>query len=114
MGRNFRGMPGGGNMNQMMKQAQKMQQQMEKMQEELAEKEYTTTSGGGVIEVTISGEKEIKRIKIDEMVVDPEDVEMLEDLVLTAVNEALRKVEEETQSELGKITGNMGLPKGLF
>ena len=107
------GFPGGmpANMGNLMKQAQKMQQQMAEAQEELEASEFTASAGGGVVEVTVSGNKEIKNIKIDPDVVDPEDVETLEDLVTAAVNEAIRKMEEQTQEEMSKITGGMG---GLF
>lgn len=107
------GFPGGmpANMGNLMKQAQKMQKQMEEAQEELENSEITATSGGGVVEVTVGGNKEIKSIKIDPDVVDPEDVETLEDLVTAAVNEAIRKMEEHSQEEMSKITGGMG---GLF
>ena len=105
------GFPGGMNMGNLMKQAQKMQQQMQDAQEELEASEFTASAGGGVVEVTISGNKEIKNIKIDPDVVDPEDVETLEDLITAAVNEAIRKMEEQTQEEMSKITGGMG---GLF
>ena len=105
------GYPGGMNMGNLMKQAQKMQQQMQEAQEELEASEITATAGGGVVEVTVSGNKEIKNIKIDPDVVDPEDVETLEDLITAAVNEAIRKMEEQAQEEMSKITGGMG---GLF
>ncbi len=105
------GYPGGMNMNNLMKQAQKMQKQMEEAQEELEASEITASDGGGVVEVTVGGNKEIKNIKIDPDVVDPEDVETLEDLVTAAVNEAIRKMDEQTQEEMSKITGGMG---GLF
>ena len=107
------GFPGGmpGNMNNIMKQAQKMQRQMEEAQAELEASEYTATAGGGAVEVTIAGTKEITKIKIDPEVVDPDDVEMLEDLVLAAVNEAIRKMDEITSQKMSKITGGMG---GLF
>ncbi|MCR5429974.1 MAG: YbaB/EbfC family nucleoid-associated protein [Eubacterium sp.] len=105
------GMPGGMNMGNLMKQAQKMQKQMEEAQENLEASEMTASAGGGVVEVTVSGNKEIKNIKIDPDVVDPEDVETLEDLITAAVNEAIRKMEEQTQEEMSKITGGMG---GLF
>ena len=105
------GMPGGMNMGNLMKQAQKMQKQMEEAQEQLENSEFTATAGGGVVEVTVGGNKEIKNIKLDPEVVDPEDVETLEDLVTAAVNEALRKMEEHSQEEMSKITGGMN---GLF
>ena len=93
---------GGMNINQLMKEAKKMQADMEKSQEELAEREFEATAGGGAIEVKVSGAKEIKQIKINKEVVDPDDVEMLEDLILTCVNEALRKVDSATQASFGK------------
>ena len=105
------GYPGGMNMGNLMKQAQKMQKQMEEAQEQLENSEFTATVGGGVVEVTVSGNKEIKNIKLDPEVVDPDDVETLEDLITAAVNEALRKMEEQSQEEISKITGGMN---GLF
>ena len=93
---------GGMNINQLMKEAKKMQADMEKSQEELVSKEFEATSGGGAIEVKVSGAKEIKSIKIKKDVVDPDDVEMLEDLILSCVNEALRKVDNATQQSFGK------------
>lgn len=107
------GFPGGmpGNMNNIMKQAQKMQKQMEEAQSQLEESSYTATSGGGAVEVTISGKKEITSIKFDPEVVDPDDIEMLEDLTMAAVNEAIRKIEEVSAQKMSKITGGMG---GLF
>ena len=107
------GFPGGmpGNMNNIMKQAQKMQKQMEEAQAQLEESSYTATSGGGAVEVTISGKKEITSIKFDPEVVDPDDIEMLEDLTMAAVNEAIRKIEEVSAQKMSKITGVMG---GLF
>ena len=94
---------GGMNMNNIMKQAKKMQESMEKSQEELAQKDFEATAGGGAISVKVSGEKVIKEIKIEKDVVDPEDVEMLQDLIITCVNEALRKVDAAQASELGKF-----------
>lgn len=114
MPKSMGGMPGGMNMNNLVKQAQKMQKQMEKMQQELEEKTIETTAGGGAIKVIITGKKEIKEIKINPEVVDPDDVEMLEDLVLTAVNEAIRQAEEMVSSEMNKITGGINMPGGLF
>ena len=107
------GFPGGmpGNMNNIMKQAQKMQKQMEEAQAQLEESSYTATSGGGAVEVTISCKKEITSIKFDPEVVDPDDIEMLEDLTMAAVNEAIRKIEEVSAQKMSKITGGMG---GLF
>ena len=104
------GFPGGmpGNMNNLMKQAQKMQKQMEENQKALEEKEFTVSAGGGAVEVTISGKKEVTRIKLSEEVVDPDDIEMLEDLIIAATNEALRKVEEAAASAMSKLTGGLG------
>lgn len=106
------GMPGG-NMNNMLKQAQKMQKDMEKMQEELAAKEVEASVGGGAVVVKVTGAKSLVSIKINPDVVDSDDVEMLEDLILTAVNQALDAAEELSNSSMGKITGGMGIP-GLF
>lgn len=93
---------GGMNLNQLMKEAKKMQSDMEKSQEELAAKEFEATAGGGAVYVKVSGNKELKEITIKKEVVDPEDVEMLQDLILTSVNEALRKVDSEQAASLGK------------
>ena len=100
-------------MNSMLRQAQKMQENMEKVREELEQKEYTTTAGGGTVEVTISGKREIKSITVKPEVVDPDDIEMLQDLLMAAVNEAIRMVDETSSREMGKITGGMNIP-GLF
>ena len=108
-----RGMGGGANMNQMIKQAQKMQEQMLKMQEEMEAKTYEATSGGGAVKVTVDGKRELLDVTISPQVVDPDDVEMLQDLIVAAVNEALRKVEAESTAQLGSITGGMNIP-GLF
>ncbi|MDO4617299.1 MAG: YbaB/EbfC family nucleoid-associated protein [Lachnospiraceae bacterium] len=105
------GFPGGmgmGNMNNLMKQAQKMQKQMEENQKALEEKEFTAAAGGGAVEVTVSGKREILSVKLQEEAVDPDDIEMLEDLIVAAVNEALRKVEQETSAAMSKLTGGMG------
>lgn len=106
------GFPGGmgmpGNMNNLMKQAQRMQRQMEEAQKELEEKEVTITSGGGAVEITVTGKHEIKALKLNPEVVDPDDVEMLEDLIVAAANEAFRKLEEEGQSQMARLTGGMG------
>ena len=111
MAKGFGGM-GGMNMNALMKQAQKMQKQMEEAQAALAEQVVETTSGGGAVKVTATGKKEIKEIKINPDVVDPDDVEMLEDLILSAVNEALRQVNEIANGAMSKIAGgNLG---GMF
>lgn len=107
------GMPG--NMNNLMKQAQKMQRQMEETQKALEEKEYTAKAGGGAVEVTISGKKEVTKVTLSPEVVDPEDIEMLEDLIAAAVNEAIRQCEEDSQSSMAKVTGGLsGLGGGLF
>ncbi len=104
------GMP---NMQQMMKQAQKMQKQMEEIQEKLDEMMVSATVGGGMVEVVASGKKEVKSITIKPEVVDPDDIETLEDLVLAAVNEAIRQADELNQQEMGKVTGGLGgLPTG--
>ncbi len=100
------GMPG--NMNNLMKQAQRMQRQMEEAQKELEEQEVTAAAGGGAVEVTVSGKKEITKIKLSEEVVDPDDIEMLEDLIVAAANEALRKMDELSQESMSKITGGIG------
>ena len=105
------GFPGGGmpgNMANLMKQAQKMQRQMEEQAKEMETKEFTATAGGGAVEVTIAGKREVLKVKLDEEVVDPDDIEMLEDLIVAAVNEALRKVEEESGAAMSKLTGGMG------
>jgi len=108
-----RGMGGGANMNQMIKQAQKMQEQMLKMQEELEEKVFEASSGGGVVSAKISGKKELVEITIKPEAVDPDDVEMLQDLIVAAVNEGLRKADESSANEMSKLTGGMSIP-GLF
>ena len=108
-----RGMGGGANMNQMIQQAQKMQEQRLKMQEESEAKTYEATSGGGAVKVTVDGKRELLDVTISPEVVDPDDVEMLQDLIVAAVNEALRKVEAESTAQLGSITGGMNIP-GLF
>ena len=105
----FPGMGGGMNMQQMMKQAQKMQHDMARMQEELGARELTAQSGGGVVKVTIYGRKEVKSIEINPACVDPDDVEMLQDLITAAVNEALRMADEMMNAEMGKLTGGMNL-----
>jgi DNA-binding YbaB/EbfC family protein len=105
---------GGGNMNNLIKQAQKFQQQMEQMQKDLETKEFTATAGGGAVTITANGKKQIVDIRINPDVVDPDDVEMLEDLVMLACNEALKKAESETADEMKKLTGGMNLPGGLF
>ena len=110
------GFPGGmpGNMNNIMKQAQKMQKQMEEATKELQEKEATSSAGGGVVEVTVSGNREVTKVKIDPEAVDPDDVEMLEDLIMAATNEALRQIEEISAQSMSKITGGLGGMGGGF
>ena len=108
------GFPGmGGNMNQLMKQAQKMQKQMEETTKALEESTYEAT-GGGVVKVVVSGKKEVVSVHLEEEVVDPDDVEMLEDLIVAATNEALRKMEEDSQEKMGKVTGGLGGMGGGF
>ena len=104
------GFPGGmpGNMNNLMKQAQKMQKQMEENQKALEEKDFTATAGGGAGEVTVSGKREIVKVKLSEEAVDPDDVEMLEDLIVAATNEALRQAEEAAASAMSALTGGLG------
>ncbi|MDR2889940.1 MAG: YbaB/EbfC family nucleoid-associated protein [Lachnospiraceae bacterium] len=105
------GFPGGGmpgNMNNLMKQAQRMQRQMEENQKELETKEFTAKSGGGAVEVTVTGNKQITKVKLSKEVVDPEDIEMLEDLVMAAANEAIRLSEEANAEAMNKMTGGMG------
>jgi len=113
MPKGFPGMPSGMNMNNLMKQAQKIQKQMAQMQEELAQKTLEVSAGGGAIKVTVSGEKQIVDLTISPDVVDPDDVEMLQDLVISAVNEALRQMEESINSQMSKLTGGMNMP-GMF
>ena len=109
----FNGFPGGANMNNMIKQAQKMQADMAKAQADLEEKVVESSSGGGMVTVKVSGKKEIIDISIKPEVVDPDDIEMLQDLILTAVNDALSQVDNVMQSEMSKITGGLNL-SGLF
>ena len=108
-GRGMSGMGGGINMN-MIKQAQKMQQDMQKMQSELEEKEYTASAGGGVVTAVVTGKRELKALTIDPEAVDPEDVEMLQDMIVAAVNEATRAAETDMASNMQKLTGGLGLP----
>lgn len=105
------GFPGGampGNMSNLMKQAQRMQRQMEEGQKELETKEFTAAAGGGAVEAVVNGKKEILSVKLSEEVVDPEDIEMLQDLIVAAVNEALRKAEDASAELMGKMTGGLG------
>lgn len=108
-GRGMSGMGGGINMN-MIKQAQKMQQDMQKMQTELEEKEYTASAGGGVVTAVVTGKRELKALTIDPEAVDPEDVEMLQDLIVASVNEAIRAAETDMANNMQKLTGGLGLP----
>ncbi len=108
------GMGGGAqNMNSMIKQAQKMQSQITEIQEEIEQRDFTTSVGGGAVEVTLSGKKEIKSLNIKPEVVNPEDIEMLQDLIISAVNECIKKIEDTSEAEIGAITGGVSLP-GLF
>ena len=100
---------GGMNQMQMMKQAQKMQQDLLKMQEELEQALYTATAGGGVVTATVSGKRELTALEIKPEAVDPDDVEMLQDMVIAAVNEALRKAEETASQNMSKLTGGLNL-----
>ena len=103
-----------GNMNNLMKQAQRMQRQMEEKTKEMEEKEYEATAGGGAVTVKMSGKKEVLSVKLSEEVVDPDDIEMLEDLIVAATNETIRKVEEDSASLMGEITGGLGGGLGGF
>ena len=105
------GFPGGGmpgNMNNLMKQAQRMQRQMEEKTKEMEEKEWEATAGGGAVTVKISGKKEVLSVKLDPEVVDPDDIEMLEDLIMAATNEAFRAMEADSQAQMSKLTGGLG------
>ena len=104
---------GPGNMNQMLKTAQKMQADMAALQEDLENREFTATSGGGMIEVTVDGKHLIKSIKINPDIIDPEDAEMIEDLVTVAVNEAIGNAIKTAEEEMGAITGGLNIP-GMF
>ena len=103
-------MMGGGNMQQLARQAQKLQQQMTKVQEEIEAREFEATAGGGMATARVNGKKELISISIKPEAVDPDDVEMLQDLVVAAVNEALRQMEEISQAEMGKFTSGLGIP----
>lgn len=110
-GFNSRGMGGmGGNMNNMIRQAQKMQQDMMKAQEELESKTYEAAAGGGVVTAAVSGKKELVSVTIDPEAVDPDDVEMLQDLIVAAVNEALRRASDDAASQMSRLTGGLNLP----
>lgn len=103
-----------GNMAGMMKKVQKLQADMAKLQEELKARTLETTVGGGVVKVVVTGEKQIQSIKIDPGAVDPDDIEMLEDLIMAAVNDAMKKVDDMMTQEMGKLTGGLNLPPGMF
>ena len=102
------------NMQGMMKKVQKMQAEMAKLQEELKTRSIEITTGGGAVTLVVNGKKELDSIKIDPAAVDPEDVEMLQDLIVTAVNEGMRKIDEMTEKEMSKVTGGMKLPGGML
>ena len=104
---------GAQNMNAMIRQAQKMQDEISELQEEIEAREFSATAGGGAVQVVVTGKKSIKSLTIQPEVVDPEDIEMLQDLVSSAINEAINTVEETTETEMSKITGGVSLP-GLF
>lgn len=110
------GFPGGmpGNMNNLMKQAQRMQRQMEETKQELEEKQYTASAGGGAVSVTVSGKKEVVSVQLSEEVVDPDDIEMLQDLIVAATNEALRAAEEDSAAAMAKLSGSLGGLGGGF
>ncbi len=119
MGRNMRAgkkpkKQGAGNIKQQMAQMQAVQRQMEQMQEEINEMETTATSGGGAVSVTVTGDKQVKEVKLQPEIVDPDDIEMLQDLILTAVNEAMRQMDEISGDEMSKLTSSLGLPPGLL
>ena len=108
------GFPGGGNQMSMMKQAQKMQQDFLKMQQELESSKFEFSAGGGAVKAVVSGTREFESVTIDPEVVDPEDVEMLQDLIVSAVNECSKKVDDMTTSEMSKLTNGLGLPPGML
>ncbi|BCJ96835.1 nucleoid-associated protein [Anaerocolumna cellulosilytica] len=111
------GFPGGampGNMNNLMKQAQRMQKQMEEKTKEIEEKEWEASAGGGAVTIKVSGKKEITAVTLSKEVVDPDDIEMLQDLIMAAANEAFRKMEDESQAAMGQITGGLGGLGGGF
>ena len=111
------GFPGGampGNMNNLMKQAQRMQRQMEESQRELETKEFTAAAGGGAVQVTVSGKKEVLKVVLSEEVVDPDDIEMLQDLIMAATNEAMKQADEANAAMMSKMTGGLGGIPGLF
>ncbi len=110
---NFRGMPGGMNQAAMLKQAQKMQQDMLRMQEEMENKTYTATAGGGMVSATVNGKHEVLNLEIKPDAVDPDDVEMLQDMVIAAVNEAMRTADADAANNMSRLTGGLNLG-GMF
>ena len=110
---NFRGMPGGMNQAAMMKQAQKMQQEMLRMQEEMENKTYSATTGGGMVTASVNGKHEVVDLKINPEAVDPDDVEMLQDMVIAAINEAMRNADADAAQNMSRLTGGLNLG-GLF
>ena len=110
----FGGMGNMGNMSGMMKKVQKLQTEMKKMQEELKKKTIDVSAGGGAVKIVMNGEKQVQSLTIDPSAVDPEDVEMLQALISAAFNEALKKVDDMMASEMGKLTGGLGLPPGMI
>ena len=110
---NFRGMPGGMNQAAMMKQAQKMQQEMLRMQQEMETKTYTAAAGGGMVKATVNGKHEVVDLQINPEAVDPDDVEMLQDMVIAAVNEAMRTADTDSANNMSRLTGGLNLG-GLF
>lgn len=101
---------GGGDMQKQLKQMQAMQREMEEAQAGLTDKEVTATAGGGAVEVTVNGNKEVTALKIDKDVIDPADAEMLQDLIIAAVNESMRQIDDIVEEEMGKITGGLNVP----
>ncbi len=110
----FGGMGNMGNMAGMMKKVQKLQADMAKLQEELKKKTVDVSAGGGAVKIVTNGEKQVESLQLDPAAVDPEDVEMLQDLILTAVNEAVKKIDDMMASEMGKLTGGLNLPPGMM
>lgn len=104
---------GPGNMQSMIKQAQKVQEDIARVQEELAEREFTSSVGGGAVEITVTGKHQVKDIKIKPEVVDPEDIDMLSELIIAAANEAMRQADEVSEAEMTKVSGGLNIP-GLF
>ena len=101
---------GGGNMQKQLQQMQQMQRKMEMLQAEIEQKELTTTAGGGAVTVTVNGKKEVTKLELKPEIVDPDDIEMLQDLIMVAVNEGIRQIEELANNEMGKLTGGLNIP----